>query len=61
MWEDPLVEEIRKRRRELMTEYDNDLKKLIGHINKERKRYKDRIACSKISDSHNTNWAKKEN
>jgi hypothetical protein len=61
MWEDLLVEEIRKRRRELLAEYNNDLRKLIDHINKERKRYKDRIVCFKISDSHNTNWANEEN
>jgi len=37
MWEDPLVEEIRKRRRELIAEYDNDLSKLMDIIKKERK------------------------
>lgn len=43
MWEDPLVEEVRKRRRELMAEYDNDLGKLIDYIKKERKKYSNRL------------------
>ena len=47
MWEDPLVEEIRKRRRELMAEYDNDLSKLIDSIKKNRKKYPDRLASEK--------------
>jgi len=47
MWEDPLVEEIRKRRRELMAEYDNDLSKLIDSIKKNRKKYPDRLVSVK--------------
>jgi hypothetical protein len=43
MWEDPLVEEIRKRRREIMAEYGNDISKLIDDIKRERKKYSDRI------------------
>ena len=35
MWEDPLVEEVRKRCRELIAEYNNDLSKLIDSIKKE--------------------------
>jgi hypothetical protein len=47
MWEDPLVEEIRKRRREIMAEYDNDISKLIDDIKKKRKKYSGRIKSVK--------------
>jgi len=43
MWEDPLVEEIRKRRREIIAEYDNDISKLIDDMKKKSKKYPDRI------------------
>ncbi len=47
MWEDPLVEEIRKRRREIMAEYDNDISKLIDDIKKKRKKYPGRTTSVK--------------
>ncbi|MEK7396812.1 MAG: hypothetical protein AAB116_07725 [Candidatus Poribacteria bacterium] len=47
MWEDPLVEEIRNRRREIMAEYDNDINKRIDDIKRERKKYSDRIVHTK--------------
>ncbi len=36
MWTDPLVEEIRKRRRELMAEFDYDPKKVINALKDDR-------------------------
>lgn len=36
MWTDPLVEEVRKRRRELMAEFDYDPNKLINTLKMEK-------------------------
>ena len=43
MWLDPVVEEVRKRRQELMAEYDYDPKKILEAIKKERYKYTDRL------------------
>jgi len=43
MWLDPVVEEVRERRRELMAEYDYDPKKVLEAIKKERYKYTDRL------------------
>ena len=46
MWLDPLVEEVRKRRQELMAEYDYDPKKILQAIRKEEEKYSDRLVYS---------------
>ncbi len=43
MWVDPLVEEIRKRRRELMAEFDYDPQKVLDGLKRKRKEYSDRL------------------
>ena len=46
MWLDPVVEEVRKRRQELMAEYDYDPKKILQAIRKEEDKYADRLVSS---------------
>jgi hypothetical protein len=43
MWLDPVVEEVRKRRQELMAEYDYDPKKILQVIKKEEEKHADRL------------------
>ena len=43
MWIDPLVEEVRKRRQELMAEYDYDPKKILQAVKKEEEKHADRL------------------
>jgi F0F1-type ATP synthase membrane subunit b/b' len=43
MWLDPVVEEVRKRRQELMAEYDYDPKKILQAIKKEEEKHADRL------------------
>jgi F0F1-type ATP synthase membrane subunit b/b' len=46
MWLDPVVEEVRKRRQELMAEYDYDPKKILQAIRKEEEKYANRLVYS---------------
>jgi len=43
MWSDPLVEEIRRRRRELMAEFDYNPKKFIKFLKGEKDKYSNRL------------------
>jgi hypothetical protein len=43
MWIDPLVEEIRQRRRDLMAEFDYDPRKFLDFLKGERRKYSDRL------------------
>ena len=43
MWIDPLVEEVRKRRKELMAQFDHDPQKVLDELKKERGKYSDRL------------------
>jgi hypothetical protein len=45
MWTDPVVEEIRKRRRELMAEFDYNPKKVLDSLKREREKYSERLTC----------------
>ena len=45
MWIDPLVEEVRQRRRKLMAEFDYDPQKFLGFLKRERRKYSDRLTC----------------
>jgi hypothetical protein len=46
MWIDPLVEEIRKRRQELMAEFDYDPQKFLENIKNERRKYSHKLVYS---------------
>jgi hypothetical protein len=46
MWLDPVVEEVRERRRELMAEFDYNPQKIIEGIKKEMEKYSDRLVYS---------------
>lgn len=49
---DALVEEVRKRRRKLMTKFDCNPRRVLETLEKEREKYLDRLACpSKIKSS----------
>ena len=43
MWIDPLVEEVRKRRRDLMAEFDYNPQKVLEGLKREREKYSDRL------------------
>ncbi len=43
MWRDPLVEELRKRRRELMAEFDYNPQKVLEGLKRQRYKYSDRL------------------
>jgi hypothetical protein len=45
MWTDPVVEEVRKRRRELMAEFGYDPKKVLDSLKREREKYSERLTC----------------
>ncbi|MBM3283341.1 hypothetical protein FJY90_03735 [Candidatus Gottesmanbacteria bacterium] len=49
MWVDPLVEEIRKRRRELMAEFDYDPRKVLKNLKEEKGRYSEKMIRSNSS------------
>lgn len=44
---DPIVEEIRKIRKEIEDEYDNDVKKHLQHIYKTQKKHSGRLISRK--------------
>jgi hypothetical protein len=46
MWSDPLVEEVRKRRRELMAEFNYDPKKVIKFLKEEKDKYSKKLVRS---------------
>jgi len=43
MWIDPLVREIRKRRKDLMAEFDYDPRKVVESMKRDREKYSDRL------------------
>jgi hypothetical protein len=43
MWEDPIVEETRAAREELVNEYGGDLDALWQHLQKVQEQYRDRV------------------
>jgi hypothetical protein len=43
MWEDPIVEEVRKIRREILAEFNDDFDAYVGHLMEAQKRHKDRL------------------
>lgn len=45
MWMDPLVEEVRQRRRKLMAEFDYNPQKFLDFLKTERGKYLDRLTC----------------
>lgn len=51
MWIDPLVEEVRERRRKLMAEFDCDPQKFLDFLKGERRKYSDRLTYPRKSKS----------
>ncbi len=51
MWIDPLVEEVRQRRRELMAEFDYDPQKFLDFLKRERRKYSDRLTYPRKTES----------
>ena len=47
MYDDPVVEEVRKVRREIMAECDNDPEKYLRRMRKIQDRFKDRLVRRK--------------
>jgi hypothetical protein len=45
MWQDPIVEEVRRVRREILAEFDNDFAAYVKHLMKEQKKLGDRLVC----------------
>lgn len=43
MWTDPVVEEVRERRRELMAEFDYNPKKVLDSLKREREKHSERL------------------
>lgn len=45
-WKDPIVEEVRAIRRQIMAEFDNDLHKLCEHLQQKQKEHPERYVSS---------------
>jgi hypothetical protein len=43
MWQDPIVEEVRRARREILAEFGNDFNAYVKHLMKEQKKLGDRL------------------
>ncbi|MCL4511817.1 MAG: hypothetical protein M1470_12200 [Bacteroidetes bacterium] len=51
MWTDPIVEEVRKHRREIEKECDNDFDKLFKRIKKREAQIKNRLVTKPLKES----------
>ncbi len=50
MWTDPIVEEVRKHRKEIEKACDNDFDKLYKRIKEREKKYQNRLVTEPIKD-----------
>ncbi len=50
MWTDPIVEEVRKHRREIEKECDNDFEKIFKRIKEGEKQIKNRLVTKPIKE-----------
>ncbi|MFA5806486.1 MAG: hypothetical protein WC879_17785 [Melioribacteraceae bacterium] len=50
MWTDPIVEEVRKHRREIEKACDNDFDKLFKRIKEREKKFQNRLVTEPIKD-----------
>ena len=51
MWTDPIVEEVRKHRREIEKECDNDFDKIFERIKKREAQIKNRLVTKPLKES----------